>query len=105
MTSVSDKDVLLPNQVEDALTELPGWEYKNGHLCKQYLMKTFQDSIDFFNEAAELAQSINHHPDILVSYKKVKFMLWTHKFDAITTVDVELAKKVEELSVTQGLAL
>ncbi len=44
---------------------------------------------------AEIAEKEGHHPDILLSWGKVKITLWTHKIDGLTESDFILAAKCD----------
>jgi 4a-hydroxytetrahydrobiopterin dehydratase len=72
------------------------WETKNNILIKEYTFKNYIDAINFINKITPLAETLNHHPDILIhSYKKVKIMLITHSENKITNLDYKLAKKID----------
>ena len=49
----------------------------------------------FVNHAADLAESMDHHPDILVQFNKVTLTLSTHSAGGLTDLDLELAKKLD----------
>ena len=67
------------------------------HLEKEYLFKNFLEALAFTNRVGELAEAEGHHPDILLSYGKVKIQLWTHKIDGLTESDFILAAKCDEI--------
>lgn len=90
-----EKMILSPDALADALIELPGWEFKSKEIIKVYTFETFRDAMEFVNQVAEIAQRLNHHPDIHINYRKVKVICWTHKYNAVTKVDTELASEVE----------
>jgi 4a-hydroxytetrahydrobiopterin dehydratase len=50
----------------------------------------------FFNLIAFLAEKLNHHPDLEVSYKKIIVKLFTHSNNSITDKDIELANLIEK---------
>ena len=87
----------------DALNELHkklgnGWQVINEHhLEKEFSFKNFRDALAFTNKVGELAEKNNHHPDIYLTWGKVKTTLWTHKIDGLTESDFVLAAKIEEL--------
>lgn len=99
MARESEALVLDDEQIADALIQLDGWELKGKQICKTYTFKAFSESMEFTNAVAETAERLNHHPDIHIAYKKVKILAWTHKFNAVTQADVELAHAVEEVYV------
>jgi len=67
------------------------------HLEKEYKFKNFREALAFTNKVGELAESINHHPDIYLAWGKVKLTLWTHKIDGLSESDFIFAAKVDEL--------
>jgi 4a-hydroxytetrahydrobiopterin dehydratase len=67
------------------------------HLEKEYKFKGYAPAVAFTNAIADLAEDQNHHPDILLSYGKVKVSIWTHKIDGLTESDFVFAAKVEEV--------
>ncbi len=73
-----------------------GWHVVNEHhLEKEYKFPNFRESLAFTNKVGELAEKIQHHPDIYLAWGKVKLTLWTHKIDGLTESDFIFAAKVE----------
>jgi 4a-hydroxytetrahydrobiopterin dehydratase len=89
--------VLDSAEIADALIDLPGWELKGKQIVRLYTFKTFADAMEFANQVAAVADKLNHHPDIHISYTKVKILSWTHKYNAITGLDTKLAAEVERV--------
>ena len=52
---------------------------------------------DFVNAVAELAEAEDHHPDIHVSYSRVRLELTTHKIKGLSRNDFILAAKIDRL--------
>lgn len=74
------------------------WKVINEHhLEKEYIFKDFQEALAFTNAVGIIAEEEGHHPDILLSYGKVKIELWTHKIDGLTESDFILAAKIDHL--------
>lgn len=67
------------------------------HLEKTFSFKDFKEALDFTNKVGELAEQENHHPDILLSWGKVKITLFTHKINGLSESDFILAAKIGEL--------
>jgi 4a-hydroxytetrahydrobiopterin dehydratase len=71
-----------------------GWEIiKEHHLEKSYGFKNFRQALAFTNLIGELAEQENHHPDIFLTWGKVKVTIWTHKIDGLTESDFIFAAK------------
>ena len=87
------------NQLRDALAELTCWD---GHLetgirCHREL-KSFRDAIRLVDAVADVAEEMDHHPDIDIRYRSVTFTLITHSANAVTDLDVRLAQRIEALA-------
>jgi 4a-hydroxytetrahydrobiopterin dehydratase len=91
---------LTPTQIDLAVKEAPDWKINsNGEIEKQFTFSGFPQSILFVGAVAVLAESKNHHPDILIQWNKVKFSLTTHDSGGLTEKDFELAKLINSLPV------
>ena len=75
-----------------------GWEVVAAHhLEKAFPFKNFADALAFTNQVGGLAETQSHHPDIHLSWGKVKVVIWTHKIDGLTESDFIFAAKTEAL--------
>ena len=86
----------LMSKIESDLNE---WMIHNELLVKEFEFSTFQDSLNFVNVVAKIADEADHHPDIFISYNKVKISLITHDLGEISEKDYSLAKEIESLEV------
>ncbi len=64
---------------------------------KEYHFKDFKESIAFVNQVAGVAESENHHPDILIVYDRVQIELWTHAIMGLSENDFIMAAKIDQL--------
>ena len=87
--------VLSEAEVQAGLSELEGWEMRDGRLRKQYTFRTFLRAIAFVNSVAYLAESAGHHPDITINYNRVTLRLITHSEGALTDRDFALAGEID----------
>jgi len=67
------------------------------HLEKDYHFSDFVEALAFTNLIGALAEEEGHHPDILVTYGKVKIQLYTHKINGLSESDFILAAKCDGL--------
>lgn len=92
----------VPPLAGDALEQLknqlkPGWQVvQNNHLEKTFPFNDFKQALDFTNRVGAIAEEENHHPDIYLTWGKVKLEIWTHKIDGLTESDFILAAKIDE---------
>jgi len=79
--------------------ELGGeWQVVEEHqLERNFDFPDFRQALDFTNKVGELAETQNHHPDIYLSWGKVKLTLWTHKIEGLSESDFVFAAKVDQL--------
>ncbi len=75
-----------------------GWRVVDGHhLEKEYKFKNFREALQFTNKVGQLAESVNHHPDIFLAWGQVKITLWTHAINGLSESDFVFAAKIGEL--------
>jgi 4a-hydroxytetrahydrobiopterin dehydratase len=89
--------VLDDKQIQDALTDRPDWEYRDGALARQVKAPDFLGGIRLVDEVAVVAESLNHHPDIDVRYTNVTFRLVSHSEGGVTDKDLEMAGRIDEV--------
>jgi 4a-hydroxytetrahydrobiopterin dehydratase len=75
-----------------------GWQViQEHHLEKEFRFKNFREALSFVNVVGALAESVNHHPDLVLAWGLVKVTLWTHKISGLTESDFFFAAKTERL--------
>jgi len=90
--------VLSDDEIQTRLAELEGWERDGNALKRQLKFDDFQGSVDFVNRITAVAEEMNHHPDICISWNTVDLTLSTHSEGGITENDFELARQVDRLA-------
>lgn len=95
-TSVSQR--LSDAELKSSLRQLSGWSIESGKLHRQFQFKSFVEAFGFMSSLALVAESMGHHPDWFNIYNRVTIDLTTHDAGGITTKDVELARKANELA-------
>ncbi len=84
-------------EIQRELGALPGWARRGNTLVKSYTFNAFLAGVDWVRRVADLAESMNHHPDIDIRYTKITATLSTHDSGGITTKDIALAKGIDAL--------
>ena len=77
-----------------------GWgeNSERGWLERELEFKDFMAAMEFVNQVAEIAEELNHHPDILIhSWNWVRVSSWSHDVKAITDRDHALAGRINAL--------
>jgi 4a-hydroxytetrahydrobiopterin dehydratase len=94
-----DAKPLKGEQLEKLYSELEdGWSVVDEHhLERDYSFSDFREALNFTNEVGELAEDLDHHPDIKLSWSKVKVTIWSHRVGGLTRNDFVFAAKVDLL--------
>lgn len=81
---------------------------KEEWLVLRLRFRKFMDGIEYVRKVAEVADRLDHHPDIYISYTKVELRLTTHSAgNKITERDLELGQEIEKIAeeyIRQGRA-
>ena len=77
--------------------QVPNWTITEKQIERTYKFKNFVEAMDFANEITKIAESENHHPNLHISYGKVKVVLYTHSVGGITINDFIVASKIDEI--------
>jgi 4a-hydroxytetrahydrobiopterin dehydratase len=85
-------------EIESRLAELPGWSRDGDAIARTFECGDFVGSVGFVDKLVEPAEAVNHHPDLEISWDKVKVSLSTHSEGGLTAADFELAAKIESLA-------
>ena len=88
--------MLSDEEVKRRISQLDGWELKEGKIVKTFRFSTFMNAIKFVNEIARIAEAYDHHPIITVIWKTVKISLISFDVNRITERDFILAKEIEQ---------
>ena len=80
-----------------ALKKLKGWKLvKNRNaIAKQFVFNDFTSAFEWMTSIAFYAEKKNHHPEWFNVYNKVDVILTTHDAGGVSSLDINLAKKME----------
>ncbi len=84
-------DKLTDENVQTKLTELPQWSLNGDSLQRTFGFDDFVGSMAFVSRIADLAEQMQHHPDIMIRYSKVTLTLSTHDAGGLTESDFSFA--------------
>lgn len=87
---------LSPTEAAVHLTDLPGWTIIDGMLTKRYETNGWPFTMLVVGAIAFLAESADHHPDLIVTWPSVTVKLSTHDAGGLTDRDFDLARKIDE---------
>jgi 4a-hydroxytetrahydrobiopterin dehydratase len=90
--------LLSDSEIEAGLATLPGWERTGEAITKEFDRGDFVGSVKFASSLVEPAEEMNHHPDLEISWARVKVTISTHSEGGLTAADLGLAAKIDALA-------
>jgi 4a-hydroxytetrahydrobiopterin dehydratase len=88
--------MLTEEQLAAALVALPGWQQGDRQIRKVYDFASFPAAMRFVHRVADLAEARNHHPDIVIEYRRVTLGLHSHDAGGVTKRDIGLAHAIDD---------
>lgn len=90
---------LKTKEIEKRLEKLAGWSVnkKQTQISKTFATKDFVTGLMFLARTTIRSEMINHHPDVTLSYQKVRVVVTTHSEASLTKLDFDLAKQIDEI--------
>ena len=85
------------SDIQYAISDLNGWEFKNNAIHKIFIFESYLNSIAFINRLAEIAEEKNHHPDMVVGWCKIDVAFTSHDQGGVTTACIDMAKRTESV--------
>ena len=81
--------------VAAALARLPGWQQEERSLRKVYEFSDYREACKFVHRVTDLAEEADHHPDLLLSYRRVVVTLTSHDKGEVTRRDLDMAARID----------
>lgn len=85
-------------EIAYALAGLKGWARSGAAITKTFEFGRFLDGIAWVNRVAEVAERLDHHPDLDIRHTKITAVLSTHSAGGLTKLDFELAREMDALA-------
>ena len=89
-------------EARELAREVPGWTLAEKQIERELKFADFRQAIAFVNRVADAAEADDHHPDIFVSYSRVRLTLATHKIGGLSRNDFILAAKIDRIAEIFG---
>ena len=86
---------LSETEVLERLKDLPRWTFQSRSIQKEFRFKSYLSGLEFAYALGKVAESEDHHPDILVGWRRVRVILTTHAIKALSPNDFIMAAKSE----------
>jgi 4a-hydroxytetrahydrobiopterin dehydratase len=89
--------LLSDEEIEQRLEGLPGWERDGDAIVREFDNGDFKGSVDFVNRMLPVAEAMNHHPDLEISWATVTVRLSSHSEGGLTAADFDLSARIDAL--------
>jgi len=86
------------SETEQRMKGLTGWTLDGDAIRKQFTFANFLEAIAFVNRLAPEAEAADHHPEILINYKRVTLTYSTHSEGGLTAKDFAGAATADRLA-------
>jgi len=97
------RTLLSAEEVTDGLRGLAdGWSVSGQSLVRTVQFDSFLTAVRFIDELAPVAERLDHHPDLRLSWRTVELTLSTHSAGGLTALDFELARELDEIATRLG---
>ena len=90
-------DLLSDEEIAARLAGLEGWEREGDAIAKTFSNDDFVGSVEFVKGVVAPAEDMGHHPDLEISWDKVKVSITNHAAGGLTEADFELAGRIDSL--------
>ena len=85
-------------QIAAALATLPGWNAVGTAIQRQFAAASFADAVALLTRLAFQAESVDHHPDFVLEYRRLTVRFWTHTAGGVTQKDIDAARTTDRLA-------
>lgn len=92
-----DRKKLTEDEIEARLAKLGGWAMQGEKIGRSFDFDSYASGCVFATAVGCIADALDHHPDILIGYRKVNVSVNTHDVGGISDWDFELASRIDGL--------
>jgi 4a-hydroxytetrahydrobiopterin dehydratase len=85
-------------EIDQGLQKATGWEQRGEAITRTFNLPSFPAALVFASAVGNLAERADHHPDILIQYRKVTLTLSTHSEGGLTEKDLALAAEINGIA-------
>jgi 4a-hydroxytetrahydrobiopterin dehydratase len=85
-------------ELDSARDELTAWDVSAERFTRTLRFADFGEAFGFMARVALLAEKLDHHPDWSNVWNRVEITLSTHDAGGVTSLDVELARRIDAVA-------
>jgi len=87
--------LLTQDEITSRLAELDGWALEGNAITKQFTFAGFPEAVAFVQRLVPEAEAADHHPDVTISYRRVRLTYSTHSEGGLTAKDFAGARMAD----------
>jgi 4a-hydroxytetrahydrobiopterin dehydratase len=91
-------ELLTEEEIGSGLVGLPSWSRDGKVIQRTVRCATFPAAIELVRRVADAAEAADHHPQILIDWRRVTFTLSTHASGGLTAKDLAMAAQIDALA-------
>ncbi|PBC77155.1 pterin-4-alpha-carbinolamine dehydratase [Streptomyces sp. TLI_235] len=88
---------LTEDEITAALAALPEWHREGEAIVRTAETASFMTAIRVVDTVAVAAEELDHHPDIDIRWRTLRFNLSTHSAGGLTGLDTTLAGRIDDV--------
>jgi 4a-hydroxytetrahydrobiopterin dehydratase len=92
---------LSTEQARSRMGEVSGWTLDGDAIRKQFVFRGFPEAVAFVSRLVPHAEAADHHPDVLINYKRVTLTYSTHSEGGLTTKDFDGARMADRVATEE----
>src|SRR6478672_2115587 len=86
-----------PPRLSAAVPGLPLWSGDGDGIRRSAELPSFRDAVDAIVRIADVAEEMDHHPDVDLRWRTLHLTLVSHSAGGVTELDLELARRIDAL--------
>lgn len=110
MSALADRELKPPRgegveplkgqELEEMIAELNNdWQVaEEKRLEKTYEFDDFQEALDFTNKVGAMAEEVDHHPEICLTWGEASITIWTHSIGGLSEADFVFAARADRFA-------
>ena len=92
------REKLSAEEIVGRVSALDGWRTKDDSLVKRFEFLNFGAALEFVNKVGEIAENLDHHPDITFGWGYAEILFTTHDAGGLTALDFDSAAQVDQIA-------
>jgi 4a-hydroxytetrahydrobiopterin dehydratase len=85
-------------EARQRLASLAGWALEGQTIRKQFEFEGFPAAVAFVSRLVPHAEAADHHPDVLINYRRVTLTYTTHSEGGLTAKDFTGAEMADRMA-------